>query len=131
MGHKMKNLAFLTIFCMVIAGHGASLDGDLKKVGVDAICQKQCDSANKFFKKKFDKACPEQVCKNEKVKENIFKQFDKKVEKFMKKHGCEEVCIKTFVASEEEHDHDHEEEKGNGAGFLTGSVLTILMTQFL
>merc|ERR1712066_953670 len=106
---EMKFLVIFTIF-LVIAGHyqASSLDSDaLKKAGANAICTKNCEKTNKQIKKIFDKKCPEQVCKNEKVKENIFKQFDKRVETVLKKKlGCEEVCVKTF-AGEEEHDHDH------------------------
>merc|ERR1711976_549511 len=121
--HKMKFLPVILFVFLVIAGYHASSLDSLKNVnGVQVICGKQCEKINKMFKKKFEKVCPKQVCEDEKKKDKIFK-----------KHGCEEPCVKTF-AGEEEHDHDHENEEGNGengAGLLTGSVLTILIAQFL
>merc|ERR1712050_238644 len=115
--HKMKFLPVILFVFLVIAGYHASSvdslkDGELAKTAVKAmdVCGKQCKKINKAFKKKFEKHCPEQVCKDEATKDKIFKQFDNQIEKAFKKFKCEEPCVKSFDG-EKEHDHDHEHEE--------------------
>merc|ERR1712141_777704 len=81
-------------------------DGKIRDWGTEAICTKNCEDINKWLTKVFEKKCPEQVCKNEKIKPNLQKQFDNKVKKAAKKLGCEDTCISIFEKSEDGHDHE-------------------------
>ena len=142
--HYTRYINFFTsmmkfcIFAAFVVIANASLtdlaDKGLKAAGTSAICEKQCATINKQIKKQFEKKCPEAVCKNEKVKENLMKSIDAKIEKMTTKLGCQKPCISFFEAvseEEEDHGHAHDDEPASSAGYLTGSIVTILMARLL
>merc|ERR1711893_117880 len=122
------------------------LTAKAKNLGVTEmqdICRKQCETVNKYIKKQFQKKCANVDCEGkeiikEKIVDKLGSMFDKRVEKFTKKVGCDEkthgACIMRIFeeapveGNSPQHAHDHHENSGN---LLLGSIGMVLLANIL